>query len=252
MSDERHGDPAALDLSWDDATDGAMALLPTGPVWPRDRAGVLYRTVRGLTGVHWQAWRRVHDLLNESDPRTIYETIRMWEIDCGLPDPCLENPPTSIDGRRAAIIAKRQMGATTRPVDFIALADTLGYEIEITEFRPFRTWSECNSFLNTEIAGGDLPPAVPPNPPELPPDQIWRRVGWPHCWLVHVLNEVSIHWMRCDSDCTAFLREWTGWDELRCIFERIKPAHTHILWWAPDRVIRAIWDAGDSLWEDRV
>jgi uncharacterized protein YmfQ (DUF2313 family) len=110
LSEARHGDPAVLDITWDDSHAGAMALLPTGPVWPRDREGVLSRTVRGLVGNHWRAWRRVKAMLDEADPRTCYETIDMWETDCGLPDPCVENPPTAIEARRAAIIAKRQMG----------------------------------------------------------------------------------------------------------------------------------------------
>lgn len=209
MSETRvHGDPAVLDLTWDDSHAGAMALLPTGPVWPRDRQGVLSQTVRGLTGVHWHAWTRVRDMLDEADPRTCYETIRMWEIDCALPDPCIENPPTSIEARRAAIIAKRQMGATTTPMHFIRLAAVLGYDIEIVEFRPFRAWSNCNDYLNPDSE------------------------GWAHCWLVRVLNDRAIYWMRATSPCTSFIREWSQGD-LECVFERIKPAHTHIIWAYP-------------------
>jgi uncharacterized protein YmfQ (DUF2313 family) len=219
MSDDRrHGDPAALDLSLDDHHSGAMALLPTGAVWPRDPFGVLSRTVRGLAGVHHHAWTRVKAMLNEADPRSTYETIDMWETDCGLPDPCVENPPTALEARRAAVITKRQMGATTTPMQFIAIAASLGYEIEIKEFRPFRAWSPCNSFLNTndgtDAAG---------NP---------RRVGWSHCWRVRVLNRRAVYWMRTNSPCNSFLRTWTTGD-LECIFERIKPAHTRILWEYP-------------------
>jgi uncharacterized protein YmfQ (DUF2313 family) len=213
-------DPAALELSWDDSHRGAMALLPTGPVWPRDPAGVLSRTVRGLSGVHWRAWRRVRAMLAEADPRSIYETLRMWEIDCGLPDPCLENPPTTIEGRRAAVIAKRQRGATTRPADFIRLAAILGYEIEIVEFRPMRTWSSCTDALNP-----DQVIAAPGAEP--------RSIGWPHTWLVRVLNfDLSIRWMRCDGGCTEFLREWAR-GEIECVFERIKPAQTLIIFSYP-------------------
>ncbi|HSZ92360.1 MAG TPA: putative phage tail protein [Acetobacteraceae bacterium] len=206
MSETVAHDPAALDLSWDDLHQGAMKLLPTGPVWPRDPDGVLSLIVRGLTGVHWQAWRRVGDLLNEADPRSCYETVRMWEIDCGLPDPCVDPPPSSIDGRRAAILARRREGGTTTPMDFHALADGLGYTIEITEFRPFRTYSTCNSFLNTESG------------------------GWPHAWMVNVVSaDRAVRYMTANSGCTEFLRE-TQRGDLECIFERIKPAQTHIIW----------------------
>jgi uncharacterized protein YmfQ (DUF2313 family) len=234
MSDVAH-DPAALDLTYDDAHAGAMALLPTGPVWPRDPTGTLSRTVRGLTGVHWRAWRRVGDLLKEADPRSCYETVRMWEIDCGLPDLCVGDPPTSLEARRAAIVARRQEGGTTTPMDFIALAAKLGYDIEVIEFRPFRTYSTCDAYLNTESA------------------------GWPHCWMVNVLNNTPVvYYMTCNSGCSAFLREWTGGD-LECLFERIKPAQSEIIWayggtpippyyW--DALIGgSIWDDGNSLWD---
>jgi uncharacterized protein YmfQ (DUF2313 family) len=216
MSDTAH-DPAALGISWDDSHNGAMALLPTGPVWPRHPDSTASRTVRGMVGVHWRAWRRVSDLLRESDPRATYETLRMWEIDCGLPDPCVANPPTSIEGRRAAVLTRRQEGGTTTPMDFINLAATLGYQIRIDEFRPFRVWSRCDDFLNTDTAATGVGP-----------DEN-RAIGWPHCWRVNVLNGAAVFHMTCRSPCTAFLREWVRGD-LECLFERIKPAHTRIIW----------------------
>jgi uncharacterized protein YmfQ (DUF2313 family) len=209
MSDDVAHDPAALDISWDDSHSGAMNLLPSGAVWPRDPAGTLSRTVRGLTGVHWRAWRRVTDLLNEADPHTTYETIRMWEIDCGLPDPCVADPPTAIEARRAAVIARRSEGGTTRPMDFVALAARLGYDVEIIEFRPFRCWSNCNDRLNTESA------------------------GWPHCWIVNIRNtEPVIYFMRATSACTAYLREWVQGD-LECLILRIAPAQTEVIFAYP-------------------
>lgn len=73
---------------------------------------------------------------------------------------------------------------------------------------------------------------MPPNPPELPPAEIGRRVGWAHCWMVRVLNDRAIFWFRANSACSEFLRIWVQGD-LECIFERIKPAHTVILWEYP-------------------
>lgn len=230
-------DPAALDMTWDDSHAGAMALLPRGPVWPRDSDGVLSRTVRGLVGNHWRAWRRVRDLLNEADPRTCYETIRMWEIDCGLPDPCVDPPPNTIEGRRAAIVSRRQEGGVTTPMQFIALAATLGYDIEITEFRPFRVWSNCNDHLN--------------------PD----GVGWAHTWMVNITNaERAIHYFRATSPCNEFLYSLTQGD-LECLFERIKPAHTQIIWayggaqpppisyWDRNIPPGSVWDDAGSIWD---
>jgi len=237
MSEDRAHDPAALNLTWADSHAGVMALLPTGPVWPRDPQGVLSRTVRGMTGVHWRAWRRVRAMLNEADPRTAYETMDAWEADCGLPDPCLEEPPTDLEGRRQAVITKRQMGATTRPMDFIALAAGLGYLIEIEEFRPLRTWSNCDDSLHTDITGTGA------------------HIGWPHTWLVRFVNPggAIVRWMRCDSACNASIRSWKWGEDFICICERIKPAHTQIIWaYDVDRplLVETIWDGGDTIWDD--
>lgn len=206
MSERRHGDPAVLDLTWDDSHAGAMALLPMGPAWPRDRDGVLSRTVRGLTGNHWRAWRRLVDLLNEADPRTCLETLEQWEEDCGLPDPCIGELAPSLELRRLDIVTKRQAGATTTPQQFIDLAARLGWEISVIEFRPFRAWSECEDYINGDVA------------------------GWSHCWLVEVHDEPDrLTYFRCDSLCTEFLVEW-GYNSLECLFEQLKPAHSYILW----------------------
>ena len=220
------GDPAALDLTLDDAHRTAMRLLPQGPVWPRDPDGVLARTVRGLVGVHHGAWRRVVDLLGESDPRGAYELLRMWEIDCGLPDPCLTNPPVSIDGRRTAVVARRAEGATTTPMAFIRLGAMLGYEVEILEYRPFRVYSTCDAFLHT------------------------ARAGWPHTFMVNVIGaNRALRLFRTGSGCNEFLREWVVGD-LECVITRIAPAHTEVIFaYNPTTPLVSIWDAGASIWD---
>jgi uncharacterized protein YmfQ (DUF2313 family) len=223
---ERYGDPAAIDLTWEDMHDGAMNLLPTGAVWPRDPEGVLSRLVDGLTGNHWRAWERVKQMLEESDPRTSYETLFMWETDCGLPDPCIEYPPVSLEGRRAAVVAKRQEGSTTTPQDFVDYAARLGEPIEVTEFRPFRVWSRCDSYLNTE------------------------KAGWPHVWMVRIVSPTgSLHLFRANSLCTNFLAEYSI-GQIECAFTRIMPAHTEIVFAYGPRTRVSDWDLGQSIWDN--
>jgi uncharacterized protein YmfQ (DUF2313 family) len=146
-------------------------------------------------------------MLKEADPRTCYETIDMWETDCGLPDPCIEPPPSTLEARRNAIVAKRQSGSTTHPQEFIDLAALLGYTIDIIEFRPFRAWSPCNAWLN--------------------PD----GMRWAHCWIVTVHEtQAPEFWFRTDSPCTAFIREFDT-NSLECTFTNIQPAHTEIIFY---------------------
>lgn len=195
---------AALQLGLDDFLVQAEASLPTGPAWSRAPASVRRALLRGFLGNHARVWARMRDLLEESDPRTCYETVTDWERDCGLPDPCVGELAPDIEGRRRDIVAKRQMGAITTPQQFIDLCAVLGYEVTVTEFRPFRTWSDCNAFLNTEA------------------------VGWTHSWLVTVQGEPLITVMRCNSPCDSFLRNW-GYSSLECTLLAIKPAHTLLM-----------------------
>lgn len=152
-----------------DYTSEFQALLPSGAAWPRDASSVSAEVARGLTAEFARVDERAAQLLLEMDPRTTTELIEDWERIAGLPDPCAAFAPTTIEGRRAAVVARfigRGAGGPSVPF-LIDLIVALGYDrddIIVRRFHlpPFSCESACTDALN--------------------PDE----VGWPFAWEVIV------------------------------------------------------------------
>lgn len=116
-----------------------LARLPVGAVWPRHPDSWLVRTCAGLMGVVERFLARVALFLNvEAYPPTADAMLPDWERVLGLPEQCLPLTGQTLAERQLAVEEKlqRRPGGQDRPY-FIELARRLGYEITITEFRPF-------------------------------------------------------------------------------------------------------------------
>lgn len=135
-----------------------MALLPFGPVWPRDQDAVLPQVAAALVPTYERMTFRAAALLTEAPMYTLTEMLPEWEATLGLPDPCAGPEPT-IELRRqgvAAAIAAR--GGQSIPY-FTAIAFLLGSVIQVEEFTPFQA----------DVSGADDPDCEP---------------GWAHVWWV--------------------------------------------------------------------
>ena len=209
--------------SGDDYVDALAALLPTGPAWPREPETALMALMGGLA----QIWgdpvdARAADLLErESDPRSTIELLPDWERNWGLPDPCYTGPLT-IHDRQVALVARMTMlGAQSRQF-FIDVAAFLGYTITITEYAPFMAGvSNC---------GDTRTPPLDPDPRV--GDYRWY-IGPPEMrfyWTIHVTG-ARLVWFRSaqgqagvDHHLEIGLAE-----DLECLLDRWKPAHTDII-----------------------
>lgn len=80
-------------------------LLPPGQVLPTEAGSTLMKLLQGLAGEYARLEQRGCDLIEEMDPRTTFELIDDWERVLGLPSDC-GPPPTSLEDRRAAILAR--------------------------------------------------------------------------------------------------------------------------------------------------
>lgn len=178
-----------------------VALLPQGTAWPRDLtsklAGFLGSFAGGLTRAH----NRALDLIEEADPQTTVELLTEWERVCGLPDDCTVSFVGTLQERRDAVVAKLRQRGGQSVAYFIGAAESLGYEITITEFRAYT----CDSPIDTPVY-----------------DETWH-----HAWRVNA-PETTIREFNSDSACTDPLASW-GNDVLECVLSRLKPAHTHII-----------------------
>ena len=204
----------------DDYIDALAALLPVGPAWPREVDSTLMDLIGGLSQIWGYADSRAADLLEtESDPRETVELLPDWERAWGLPDPCVK-APQGIEARRAALIIKMTMlGGQSREF-FIAVAEALGYTITITEYLPYI----CGiSFVGD--SRGEFNP-------DSPNDWMWQ-LGPPEIrfyWTVHVtgLRLTYFHTGSSETGVDRLLTIGTA-EDLECILNRWKPAHTEIV-----------------------
>lgn len=125
-----------------------QALMPPGLAWVRDADTILTSFLRALAYSFARVSRRALDLLEEVDPRTTYELLEDWERVYGLPDDCAT--PTTLAGRRAALLAKMNGNLDPSKANLIARALIVGYDLMIYEYKRddlFDCESSCEDFL---------------------------------------------------------------------------------------------------------
>jgi uncharacterized protein YmfQ (DUF2313 family) len=204
--------------SGDDYGNAFLTLLPQGQAWPREPGTTEDLACRGLADYWGSVDARAADLLEtESDPRATRELLPDWERNWGLPDPCMKDPPSALEARRAALIAKMTLVGQQSRQFFIDVAAAYGYTITITEYAPYMTGvSRCGD--TRWYNNGDYRWRLGP--------QEMR-----YFWTIHV-NATKITRFHCNSSqcgIDRLLRIFVA-DDLECILGRLKPAHTEIVY----------------------
>lgn len=134
---DAEADPADADIA-----ETLYALLPPGPAWrsPDSEAfgsnSLMGGVLRGLAGAFASLYRRLFQISRESTASTLVDSLEDWEADYALPDPCYGPDQTRQQRIRALLLKIRSAGTVTK-ADFIALAESVGFEITIEEPRPF-------------------------------------------------------------------------------------------------------------------
>lgn len=110
-----------------------QALLPTGPVWPRDSGSTLAAVCRGVAILVARVQARADALLVDSFPATTAELLPEWERSLGLPDTCVGDDP-STQQRRARVLARLTARGGQSVPYFTAQAAALGFTVDVQEF----------------------------------------------------------------------------------------------------------------------
>lgn len=215
MTTDRH-----VRRSGDDYAHAFLSLLPQGQAWPRHPESTLVQACTGLSDYWGYVDSRAADLLEtESDPRITIELLTDWERAWGLPDPCYKAPQSIAERQRALVYKMTTLGGQS--IQFmIDAAAYIGYEITITEYRPFMVGIDRvgdNRTLNADGTYSDYPYMLGP-----PENRFY--------WSVHV-NATKLIWFRVDAGQTGIdphLRIGLA-DDLECLLDQIKPAHTEII-----------------------
>jgi len=220
-----------------------LELLPQGEAWPKHTIdSVLWKACDGLNKYWGFVDGRAADLLEiESDPRTTVELLPDWERNFGLPDPCYTAPQT-VAQRQIALVARMTLWGSQSRQWYIDFAAFLGYNITISEYRPWMVgFDRCgdariygNGTYMQDAWGRPIlnPMGVPLAQGEL---SEWPNYGLGppenrYYWTVHVAAK-SLEWFRCASgQCGVDPHLRIGIPEdLECILARWKPAHTQII-----------------------
>jgi len=174
-------------------------LLPPGKAWPRDRTSNIGRIVETIALERARVHGRALQLLDyESFPGTAAEMLPDWETVAGLPDPCRPLPGTAA-ARRLAVTDTLFGAADPTPPFFVALAASLGYEVEIRERL---------TFVAGVSAAGD-------------------PVGEDdHVWEVVVGDQIFEHFTAGASAAGEPLWTFPDLDQLICLIRRAAQAHT--------------------------
>jgi uncharacterized protein YmfQ (DUF2313 family) len=231
--------------SGEDYAEAMQALLPQGQAWPRHNDSALMKVVRGLTRIWGDFEVRASALLEiESDPRATMELLPDWERNWGLPDPCYSEPQTIGERQRALVMRMTMEGAQSREF-FIGVAASIGYTITISEYRVWvvgidrcgdnRVYgdgsdpqlNEWNQPLH-DMRGGTLEEGELSEWPNYGIGPATNRFYW----TVHV-DGAKLVWFRVgagggQTGIDPHLRIGLA-DDLECLLNRWKPAHTIII-----------------------
>lgn len=186
----------------DDYLSQLKALLPRGLAFSQAPLSTLSKLLNAWADEFARVDLRCGDLATEADPRTTAELLADWERVAALPDVCVTITQT-IEQRRAALVSKLiKTGGQSRAY-FIELATALGYpSVTIDEFLMMNCNDDCNDSL----------------------------IGLPDlfAWRVNLPLTGGVFVMTCESNCNSSLQSW-GNEAVECRINRLKPAHTNVL-----------------------
>ena len=182
--------------------DQLRKLLPPGAAWTRED-GELSSLLLGLATEFSRVDEAANALMDEACPSETVLLLEEWETMCGLPDACSESYETMVQRRAAVLLKLTAQGGQSRAYFEELAAAYTGQVCTVNEYRPFRVGSsECG-----DAVYGD---------------------GWIFCWELNVPETVLREFEAGISTAGEPLRIW-GNEQLECIINRLKPAHTTVI-----------------------
>ncbi|NTI92291.1 DUF2313 domain-containing protein [Agrobacterium rhizogenes] len=224
---------ALANPSNDDLISAGLSMWPQGPAWgsPDGQAvsldSVLARFTRVLLDSFQWLYQRIWTLARNASVQGVGELLAEWEAEYGLPDNCVTGE-TSVAERLRALAAKVAAIAIITPGDFIRLAATYGFAIEIVEPAIFECgFSECGG----EHTVGDV-----------------RQECY---WIIRTYSLAVDYFRVSESECGYdLLFEYGDGDRLLCILRRVAPAWTipviEIIYLLTDEDGRVLTDEGGN------
>ncbi|KAA0547752.1 DUF2313 domain-containing protein [Citrobacter braakii] len=189
--------------SQEDYADALGGLLPPGRAWPRTPGTVRAAVLRALASSFQRSDSDAQALLVGSFPATATIMLSEWEETLGLPDDCSIGETGGISDRQRAVLSKLiSTGGLNRDY-YIRVAEALGYNITITQFRP----AMCGMSVCGDALNGD---------------------EWPFTWRINAPQATLKYALSGMSYCGDPLALW-GNKQLECALTKIAPSHLRLI-----------------------
>jgi uncharacterized protein YmfQ (DUF2313 family) len=116
-----------------------LALLPNGKLWDdlRVEGSGLYEILDAVSQTFARFDAACDDLRNELDPRYTHQLLSDWELFAGLPDECAVGLASTLQTRHFDLVSKLTNPGGQTPAFYVALASSMGYSIQIVNYKPF-------------------------------------------------------------------------------------------------------------------
>jgi uncharacterized protein YmfQ (DUF2313 family) len=200
-----------MSYSADEYRNQLQQLLPPGYAIPATEGTEAYLLLDGIAQELARVDGRAEVLISEANPATTTELLPDWERVAGLPDECSNGADSTIEARRRALLAKLTATGGQSAAYYIQVAKALGYDVTITEFHPFRVGM---SQVGDALTNGD----------------------WQFTWRINAPETTVMSFKVGLSVVGDPLATW-GNDMLECYMNKLKPAHTILLFGYSDEVV---------------
>lgn len=175
--------------------------LPSGKAWSLNNSN-LEKLIESFSVEFCRVQDRFNQLLKETDPRKTDELLVDWEESLALPDECSSLGAT-VDERRAQVVQKLTNKGGSSFEYFEEVAENLGFDVTISDF--------CRFQAGRSVAGDQL-----------------TNAEWDFWFQATAPADVSTVFKAGQGKAGDKLTE-IGNETLECTFEKLKPAHTEVL-----------------------
>ncbi|WP_430470086.1 YmfQ family protein [Thalassospira lucentensis] len=194
--------------------------MPPGAAWQgfRDYDGVGHAFLTAKVATWVDVDIRSDRLVLESQPARAVEMLADHEQEVGLPDCCFQTAGLPIEDRRAAVLTRKRARGGQRARYFSGLAETLGYQVAIVEYRPFMVGISqvggANSSGNADSVRFDMLGATA------------DMRAW---WRIRVLGP-RVTWFKVGISTLGQdpLARISRAEDLECLLGRYQPAHSFL------------------------
>lgn len=196
-------------------------LWPTGLAWRqvREEGSFLNKMSCLLSSEVQRIDERIADLVREADPKTTFEMIDDWEEFLNIPDECTpEDYDPSLFERRLRICQKLLTGGGQTAEFYILIAGQLGYDTDVLDVKDFKDFRVGSSQVGDRLTNGSNP-----------------ATGWAYTFAI-VAPATLIRKFTVSQSTVGERLVLVSNDELQCVIEKFKPAHTNVIFSFDDSV----------------